>query len=164
MLSFRSITPLLKPRRFAALLIASFTLAAPLQAMAGEAKVLRVKATETDENLWSFSVTVRHKDKGWKHYADNWEVLSPDGDILARRVLAHPHVNEQPFTRRLSGVKIPDELTEVIVRAHDSVHGYGDKRIRIDLTTGETTKFDYEAPDESVLEEDPSIKDVKTDN
>ncbi len=29
----------------------------------------------------------------------------------------HPHVNEQPFTRSLSYVQIPDEVTEMIIRA-----------------------------------------------
>lgn len=127
-------------------LMAGFAFGAPVQAIAGEVKVLRVKATETSENLWKFSVTVRHKDKGWKHYADKWEVLSPEGKILATRVLAHPHVDEQPFTRSLSAVKIPDGLTQVIIRAHDSVHGYGDRQISVDLTTGKTTKFEYKAP------------------
>lgn len=128
------------------LMVAGFAFGAPVQAIAGEVKVLRVKASETSENLWKFSVTVRHKDKGWKHYADKWEVLSPEGDIIATRVLAHPHVDEQPFTRSLSGVKIPEGLTQVIIRAHDSIHGYGDKQMRVDLTTGKTTKFEYTAP------------------
>jgi len=128
--------------------MASFAFGAPVQAIAGEVKVLRVKATETSENLWNFSVTVRHKDKGWKHYADKWEVLSPEGDIIATRVLAHPHVDEQPFTRSLSGVKIPEGLTEVIIRAHDSIHGYGDRQMRVDLMTGETSKFEYKDPED----------------
>ena len=128
-----------------AFLTAAVMFGAPLQAMAGEASVLRVKAKETSENIWSFAVTVRHKDKGWKHYADNWEILSPDGDIIATRVLAHPHVDEQPFRRSLSGVKIPDGLTQVIIRAHDSVHGYGSAQMRVDLETGKTSKFTAEA-------------------
>jgi hypothetical protein len=41
-------------------------------------------------------VTVRHADEGWEHYADCWEVLTLDGEVLATRELAHPHDNEQP--------------------------------------------------------------------
>jgi hypothetical protein len=37
----------------------------------------------------------------------------------------HPHENEQPFTRSLSGVAITPGTAEVTVRAHDSVDGYG---------------------------------------
>lgn len=74
---------------------------------------------------WRFDVTVSHYDEGWAHYADGWEVIGPDGTRLGFRELLHPHVAEQPFTRSLPGVRVPEGLTEVQVRAHDSVHGWG---------------------------------------
>ena len=77
-------------------------------------------------DAWSFSVTVRHPDTGWDHYADGWEVALPGGEQIGFRKLLHPHENEQPFTRSLSGVVVPDGVTEVLVRAHDSVHGWGE--------------------------------------
>ena len=98
---------------------------------AGEADVVDVKVRVTDKNTYSFNVTVRHADDGWKHYADKWDVVAPDGTILGTRTLYHPHVDEQPFTRSLSGVKIPATIKEVIVRAHDSVHGYGGKTVTV---------------------------------
>lgn len=101
-------------------------------ASAGEANVLRVKASVSG-STWGFSVTVRHADEGWDHYADRWEVLTLEGKVLATRVLAHPHVGEQPFTRGLSGVEVPEGMKEVVVRARDSVHGYGGAEVRIDL-------------------------------
>ena len=79
----------------------------------------------------TFNVTVRHADEGWKHYADQWDVVSPDGEVLGTRILHHPHVDEQPFTRSLSGVKIPAGIREVILRARDSRHGWGGKEIRV---------------------------------
>lgn len=36
-------------------------------------------------------------------------------------------VDEQPFTRVLSGVVIPAVIRTVTIRSHDSVHGYGGK-------------------------------------
>ena len=120
-------------------LILSFAILSPA-ANADEANVVKVRAKETQEGVWRFNVTVRHKDKGWNHYANNWEVLSPEGDILAERVLAHPHVKEQPFTRSLSGVKIPEGITEVIIRARDSVHEYGGRTMRVNLQTGKASK------------------------
>jgi hypothetical protein len=99
------------------------TLALP--AIAGEADVIGVDVSCNDERVCRFDVTVRHADEGWEHYANRWEVLSPAGEILATRVLAHPHVNEQPFTRSLTNVSLPEDLSKVIVRAHDLVHGYG---------------------------------------
>ena len=98
-----------------------------LPAGAGEADVIAVDVACSDSRVCRFDVTVRHADEGWEHYANRWEVLSPAGELLATRVLAHPHVNEQPFTRSLTNVSIPGELAEVVVRAHDLVHGYGGK-------------------------------------
>ena len=92
---------------------------------AGEADVLAVDVERTGSGIYRFSVTVRHADTGWEHYAYRFEVLSPGGEVLGTRILYHPHVNEQPFTRSLSGVYIPAGITSVTVRAGDSVHGVG---------------------------------------
>ena len=97
---------------------------------AGEADILAVQITdEGGDHRYRFAVTVSHEDAGWEHYADKWDVVAPDGTVIATRVLLHPHVDEQPFTRGLSGVKIPAGIDQVVVRAHDSVHGYGGKTV-----------------------------------
>jgi hypothetical protein len=93
-------------------------------ALAGGADVEEVDVRRTADGSYSFSVTVRHDDEGWDHYADGWVVETMDGEVLAERVLHHPHVNEQPFTRSLSGVAIPPDINVVNVRARDSVHGF----------------------------------------
>ncbi len=100
---------------------------------AGEANVVKVKVNKHN-NTYTFKVTVRHNDIGWIHYANRWEVLSPDGKILATRVLMHPHEHEQPFTRSMSGIKIPADLEYVMVRAHDLKHGYGGKEVKVLLS------------------------------
>jgi len=102
---------------------------------AGEADVTAVTITKnsTENRVYSFDVTVSHGDEGWKHYANSWDIVGPDGVILATRVLYHPHVNEQPFTRSLSGVKIPEGIGTVTIRAHDLVHGYGGKVVSSQL-------------------------------
>ena len=61
------------------------------------------------------------------------DVVAPDGAVLGTRVLVHPHKTEQPFTRSLGGVKIPENVAEVTLRAHDSVHGYGGKEVTVEL-------------------------------
>ena len=96
-------------------------------AYAGQADVIAVDVSHTGADTYFFKVTVQHADEGWDHYADKWDVVAPDGRILGTRTLFHPHVGEQPFTRSLSDVKIPEPLTQVTVRAHDSVHKYGGK-------------------------------------
>jgi hypothetical protein len=101
-------------------------------ASAGEADVVSATAERTGVS-WRFTVTVQHADEGWEHYADSWEVLDPNGEVLAVRVLLHPHVTEQPFTRSLDDVFIPDNVSEVSLRARDSVHGYGGATIKLTL-------------------------------
>jgi len=113
-----------------ALLFAALAIAT--SAYADEVENVDSTAREAGDT-WSFSVTLKHGDTGWDHYADLWQVYSPGGDLLGERVLHHPHVEEQPFTRSLSGVSIPDDLNEVIIRARDSVHGVSGQELRITL-------------------------------
>jgi hypothetical protein len=58
---------------------------------------------------------------------------APDGTVLASRVLLHPHETEQPFTRSLGGVTIPEGIERVTVRAHDTVHAYGGTELEVEL-------------------------------
>ncbi|RMF03704.1 MAG: hypothetical protein D6768_05245, partial [Chloroflexi bacterium] len=105
------------------------------------AHVIFVRATRSNGGAWRFDVTVRHNDEGWDHYADLWQVLAPDGSILGERVLLHPHDTEQPFTRSQSGIQIPQEITQVTVRAKCTVHGFGGQEITVDLTAAEGENF-----------------------
>jgi len=102
-------------------------------ALGGEADVIKVDAKRTGDTF-RFSVTVRHADTGWDHYANAWEVVKTDGTVLATRVLAHPHVDEQPFTRSLGGVAIPEGTRTVFLRAVDSVHGQGGVTIEVNVS------------------------------
>lgn len=110
-----------------------FALAFAAVSYAGEADVIGVEVKKIGDHTYRFSVTVSHTDEGWEHYADKWEIVSPDGQVLATRILQHPHVDEQPFTRSLSPVEIPEGITEVTIRAHDLVHDYGGKVVQVAL-------------------------------
>ncbi len=79
---------------------------------------------EPGQGGFAFSVTVASADTGWDKYADAWEIRTPDGEVLGTRELTHPHVDEQPFTRSLSGVRIPGEISQVEIAARDSVEGF----------------------------------------
>lgn len=100
---------------------------------AGEADVKNVAVKHTSSGTYRFDVTVLHADAGWDHYANKWDIVAPNGDVIDTRILHHPHDTEQPFTRSLTTDKIPDDLTHVIVRAHDSVHEYGGAEIKVEL-------------------------------
>lgn len=114
------------------LLAAAMLALSATAALAGEADVVAASATRTG-GAWTFSATVRHADTGWDHYADAWRVVGPDGTVYGTRELLHPHENEQPFTRSLAGVRVPDGVTRVTVEARDSVHGWGGATVEVDL-------------------------------
>ena len=101
-------------------------------ARAGEVEIVSAKATGS-AGTWTFAVTLRHDDTGWDHYADLWQVFTPDGEFLGERVLLHPHVDEQPFTRSQSGITIPEGVSQVIIRARDTVHGVSPQEYKLNL-------------------------------
>ncbi|GAB4302300.1 MAG: hypothetical protein Kow0058_16810 [Roseovarius sp.] len=116
--------------RLPALLALAALLAAP--ALGAEPEVLEAHA-EKAGMVWNIHVTLRHPDTGWDHYADGWEVLDAAGRRLGYRELLHPHVGEQPFTRSLTGVMIPDGTSRIFIRARCSVDGWADKTVVIGL-------------------------------
>ncbi len=83
--------------------------------------------------FWSVHVTIKHPDFGWDHYADGWEVLDSDGNVLGYRELMHPHVNEQPFTRALNNLVIPDGTREIFIRARCNEDGWVSETFRVAL-------------------------------
>ena len=93
-------------------------------ALAGESDVVDVTVTALGDGRFRVDATVAHADEGWDHYADRWDVLDEAGNLLGTRELAHPHENEQPFTRSTT-LEIPDAVRRIEVRANDSVHGQG---------------------------------------
>ncbi|MDH3633746.1 MAG: hypothetical protein OES20_03490 [Gammaproteobacteria bacterium] len=100
-------------------------------AYAGEVDIVEV--TVECPGSCTFSVTLEHADQGWGHYANQWDVMTLDDKLLKSRVLHHPHDNEQPFTRSLSGVIIPDGTNRVKIRARDSKHGYSSEEFIVDI-------------------------------
>lgn len=111
---------------------------------AGEVDIVNATATlvnktENSQNStkavnprYNFAVTLKHQDTGWAHYADAWEVLDGNTrEVIGVRELLHPHVEEQPFTRSLSGVEVGSKT--VIIRARDNVHGYSSHEFILEL-------------------------------
>lgn len=117
----------------------------------GNADVEYVRVVATNDNTYTFHVTVAHPDTGWDDYADGWDVVLPDGTVVKpdpespfTRLLLHPHENEQPFTRSQAGVVISAEITTVTVRAHDLVAGFGGAEVIVDLSQDAGEKFKIE--------------------
>ena len=100
---------------------------------ADDVRILAADFQNSGGNSWSVNVTLKHGDTGWDHYADNWRIVDGEGNIIGDRVLHHPHVNEQPFTRSLGGVKVPEGIVTVYIEAHDKVHGWTKERLTVNL-------------------------------
>ncbi len=118
---------------------------------AANADVTQVRAVEGTDGTWTFYVTVAHPDTGWEDYADGWDVVLPDGTVVKpnpddpfTRLLLHPHVDEQPFTRSQRGIVIPEGVTQVTVRAHDIVAGWGGQTVTVDLAAASGPGFTVE--------------------
>lgn len=112
------------------IIFAALIAAAP--AFAEAPKVVDAVAHSTGMG-WDFDVTLSHGDSGWDHYADGWEIVDAAGNVFGTRILHHPHVQEQPFTRSLRHVMLPDGTREVFIRVKCSADGWKDSGFKISL-------------------------------
>ena len=94
-------------------------------------------AVTGSEQAYTLTVTLASPDTGCDQYADWWEVITPEGDLIYRRILVHSHVDEQPFTRSGGPVEITADQT-VIVRGHMHPSGYGDQAMTGSVAEGFT--------------------------
>lgn len=95
--------------------------------------VVGAEATRGADGTWRFDVTVSSPYDSPQRYADAWRVLAPDGTELGVRELAHHHANQQPFTRSLEGVTIPEATETVTVQARDQRNGWGGATVELTL-------------------------------
>jgi hypothetical protein len=109
---------------------------APTATMVGECADVIDATIDASGDAYRVSATILSGDTGWEKYADAWEVRAPDGTVLGTRVLAHPHVNEQPFTRSLDRVEIPAGIVSVEIVARDSVVGFCGEAVDITVPGG----------------------------
>lgn len=126
----------------------------PQQRSVANADVEFVRAIRGVDRTWTFHVTVSHPDTGWEDYADGWDVVLPGGMVIKpdpgspfTRLLTHPHETEQPFTRSQGNIVIPENVSQVRVRAHDLIDGWGGKEIIVDLTAASGSGFEVESTD-----------------
>lgn len=84
-----------------------------------------------------FAVQIKSPDTGCDQYANWWEILTEDGELIYRRILLHSHIDEQPFTR--TGGPVAVEANEIlIVRAHMHPDGYGGNAFKGSVQSGFT--------------------------
>ncbi len=133
-----------KTKRSLGAIALGLSLTATQFAVADELDVAQVRfvtATQSSDGIWCFATTVEHNDQGWKHYADEWRIESTSGETIGVRELAHPHDNEQPFTRSLCGVNIPPTQQVILVKTKCNLHGYGEA-VKVDLSKTQGELFE----------------------
>lgn len=86
-----------------------------------------------DGEAFEFVVTMSSPYDSPERYADAWRVVGDDGVVYGVRELLHDHAGEQPFTRSLSGVQIPDTVTSVRIQGRDQVYGWGGGEVEVTL-------------------------------
>jgi len=121
---------ILRTKTLQGFLTASLLALVSTNAFAGEADVVDVTIESLGDGNFLINATVAHDDEGWDHYANRWDVLDEAGNVIGSRELAHPHVDEQPFTRSVR-LSIPTNVKTISVRANDSVHATGGKSFEI---------------------------------
>ena len=84
-----------------------------------------VELRREDDGTVSALVTISSPYDTPERYADGWQVIDEDGEVLGEMELTHDHADEQPFTRMQSGLEVPEGVETVTVEARDSENGYG---------------------------------------
>lgn len=82
-------------------------------------------AVSSDGGSYTFDVTMSSPYDSPERYADGMRVRSADGEVYGERELLHDHASEQPFTRSIDDVEIPDDVDEVVVEGRDQQSGWG---------------------------------------
>ena len=95
--------------------------------------VLAAEATQAGDGTWNFNATLSSPYDSPERYADAWRILGPDGTQYGIRVLVHDHASEQPFTRSVGGIEIPDDVTTVTIEGRDQVSGWGGDTVDVEL-------------------------------
>lgn len=99
-----------------------------------KANITEVTAQGSSGN-YTFYVTVASDETGCDQYADWWEVLNADGELIYRRVLLHSHPDDQPFTRSGSPVNIQSGDI-VYIRAHMNNDSYSGDVFKGSISNG----------------------------
>jgi len=95
--------------------------------------VIAAELVPSGDRTFNVSATIDSAYDTPERYADAWRILTTDGVVLGVRELGHDHQNEQPFTRSLSNVSIPAEITSVIIEGRDQISGWGGDTVTVDV-------------------------------
>lgn len=88
---------------------------------------------EATGETWTLSAAISSPYDSAERYADAFRAVTHDGTVLGVRELTHPHQDEQPFTRSLTGLEIPADVDTIVVEARDLANGWGGATVTLDV-------------------------------
>ena len=94
--------------------------------------VLSTELEPTDDT-WRLHATLSSPYDTPERYADAFRALDEDRTVLGVRELAHDHANEQPFTRSLDGLEIPDDVERITVEGRDQRNGWSGTTVELEV-------------------------------
>lgn len=95
--------------------------------------VVDVRVHVRSDSRFDFDATISSPYDTPQRYADAFRVMSTEGIQFGERNLFHDHASQQPFTRDLYGVAIPEGIKTVVIQARDKKYGYGGKTLQVTL-------------------------------
>jgi len=104
------------------LLLSTLCLTANIQIIQNSANVIAVD-TKGTSGSYNFYVTLLSDETGCNQYANWWEILDENGNLLYRRILVHSHPDDQPFRRGGRRVNVTPSQT-LYIRAHMNTSAY----------------------------------------
>jgi hypothetical protein len=113
------------------------------------ANVQFVRAVQVGETSWRFEITLMRSGSGDKGYIDGWDVLLPDNSVLTlapddkfTMALDRGPAAGESFESVQTGLEIPLEITDLRVRAHDSIEGFGGREVMVYLDMQSAPDFE----------------------
>ena len=98
-----------------------------------ETPVIDTVSAKRNGDLWDFTATITHEDKGWDDYVTAWRILDPSGREIGVREMHMPQDRSCTRTRSLSGVLIDGDIDFVEIEVHDSKLGWSEDRYKLRL-------------------------------
>lgn len=93
-------------------------------------------ALEPRRDGWRLSATISSPYDTPERYADAFRARTEDGEVLGIRELLHDHAGEQPFTRSLEDLVIPDGVDRIVIEGRDLANGWGGTTVTLDVPPG----------------------------
>lgn len=110
-------------------------------AAAAQVEVVDVELVRHPQARWELIVSLNHEDRDRNHFCDRLEGLDQDGKRIFQWYFYEPKIKDVeedgPVRRRVRPVPLPSGVTQLILRAHCKLSGWGRSGLVVDLSRKE---------------------------